>query len=91
MNFQIRQHAKKSQYTIFFFLVCTFFFNLSGCSFPSNLDSQVSNPNYSLQNGEAFPVNVTFNLHLPANLSPEENIVIEILDEVSGLPYNKDI
>lgn len=91
MNFQIRKHAKNHKYIIFFFVICTILFNLFGCSFPSSSDSQVSNPNDSTKNDKAFPVKVTFNLHLPENLSPEENIVIEILDEVSGLPYNKDI
>jgi len=91
MSFQIKLQAKKVTYIFFFFTICIILFNLFGCSFPSNSNSQDSNPIDFSQNGETFPIKVTFNLHLPENGSTEENIMIEILDEVTGLSYNKDI
>ena len=61
---------------------------LTGCAlnFPS---ASVGNPD-TIRTDDLIPplVTVQFNLTLPAPLASTEGIVLEILDEVTGLPYN---
>jgi len=65
--------------------VLTLFLLLAGCSFPSateSIDSELINDT------TAATVQINFRLSLPQPLKPNEKVVLEILDEVTGIPYN---
>lgn len=61
------------------------FLLLVGCSFPSaseSLDSELINTTTTPA------VQINFRLTLPQPLNPNEKVVLEILDDVTGIPYN---
>ncbi len=70
----------------FFSLLIVVIF-LSGCNFPAlrSTDSSIFDSAKPL---ETKPVNIQFILLFPEPNSQAENIVIELLDDVTGLPYN---
>ena len=59
---------------------------LSGCSFPTR--SGARNTRFSSSELQTPLIDIEFILLLSQPLSGKEKIVIEILDEVTGLPYN---
>ena len=62
---------------------------LSGCHLPSV--NQAPNQEYSEDSLSSPKMDVQFNLLLPRPVEKGEEIGLEILDEVSGLPHNKQI
>ncbi len=91
MSFQIKWHPDKTLHIFFLLIISSLISSLVGCSFPSKENPQGQNSFEVSESGQTLPVKINFNLHLPSEILEEERIVIEILDEVSGLPYYKDI
>jgi len=66
------------------FIACVIIFLLTSCSLPqNNSTNNLSETNLSTGN-----VNLLFSVTLPGVNADGERILIEILDEVTGLPYN---
>lgn len=61
---------------------------LVSCSYPTGNDSQQQTMNKDVSNLATIPVEINFILKLPGQSLTEDSIVLEILDEVTGLPYN---
>lgn len=61
---------------------------LSGCTLP--LFTGTNGSPTAVADEALIPpnVNIQFNLALPQALAPGERLVVEVLDEVTGLPYN---
>lgn len=75
-------------FQVFTVMLCLVF--LSGCYFPSSIspDSRIFD---SVSDFSMPPVNVQFQLALPEPATSGERIVVEILDDVTGLPYNSRV
>lgn len=61
---------------------------LIGCSLPFSRDTNRSKTSESLGDLSPPSVEIQFNLKLPGALQKSEKVVLEILDEVTGLPFN---
>jgi len=62
---------------------------LFGCNFPTTENTLVQDRSQSLEAYATPFVKIKFNAVLPEPLSEEEKLNIVILDEVTGLPYNR--
>lgn len=62
-----------------------------GCNFPTTKNTVRQDQSQSLEAYSTPFVNVKFNAILPEPLSDGEKISIVILDEVTGLPYNRQL
>jgi len=59
----------------------------SSCALPIKQTSNTDQPTSNSEIGTS-QVDINFSLQLPAKLNQGERVAIEILDEVTGLPYN---
>ncbi len=82
-------HYSQSRFRVISILFLTIY--LCGCSFPSNQSLKTSVSYDDTGNYATTPVKVQFDLSLSQPLVKDERIVIEFLDEVTGLPYNKQV
>jgi len=71
---------------LFLFLLA--FTLLTGCNFPNNTNISENNEGHQPDDFATPSTNIQFILHIPEPIQNEEKIIIEILDEVSGLPFN---
>lgn len=69
-----------------FLLIGLVFF--SGCNLPSSTNTPDSSIYNIVSELATQPVNVQFQLELPTPVTGSEKLVIDILDDVSGLSYN---
>ena len=70
------------------FLLVIILILLTGCHFPGIRDSQTENQGKQLAEYTVPTVKIQFILQLAQPVEGDERILIEILDEVTGLPYN---
>lgn len=61
---------------------------LSGCHFPASFRQPDPQIYENIDNLATLPVEIQFQLALPRPVLGTEKIVIEIIDDVTGLPYN---
>jgi len=61
---------------------------LSGCNFPSSSRPPTPDNFTNDSRWATDPVNIQFQLELPQPNAGEESIVVEIFDDVTGLPFN---
>ena len=61
---------------------------LSSCNFPPIINQQDTITSENINDQYTNPVDILFQLELTQSISENETIVLEILDDVTGLPYN---
>lgn len=73
---------------IYLFLLAIVVNLISGCNFPSRQSSDHQFKIYQESDLATAPISIEFSLSLPQVLGKGERIELEIIDEVTGLPYN---
>jgi hypothetical protein len=91
MSFQIKRCHNNSQYVFSLLVTLCLLINLPGCYLPSKTNLKPSNSSGISGSGQPVPIEITFILQLTESIPEEAKIGIEILDEVTGLPYNKEV
>ena len=91
MSFQIKRCHNNSQYVFSLLVTFCLLITLTGCYLPSKTNLQPSNSSGISGSGQPVPIEITFILQLTESIPEEAKIGIEILDEVTGLPYNKEV
>lgn len=79
---QIRQLARQ----IVSLLICLIL--LSGCHIPSTTQQLDTRSFENISDFATNPIDIVFQLELPEPISDTEIIILEIIDDVTGLPYN---
>lgn len=83
----------KSHYLGFNLFLCLFLIGatfLTSCHFPSRID--MDSDLFDNESDYSTPlVNLHFSLSLPSQIQEKEKIALEIVDDVTGLPYNTKI
>ncbi len=80
-NKQTNPHLKST--ALLLFVISSI---LAGCHFPTGNAIQTSSN--QIENYATAPVNVNFTAILPSELARGEKLFLEVVDEVTGLPYN---
>lgn len=61
---------------------------ISGCNFPPGKTSNSQINLYQERDLTTAPINIELNLTVPQAITAKERILLELLDEVSGIPHN---